>query len=319
LGTSYVPTSAAKAFKNIQYYQQTAYGAQDPDPQLINAGFVSDFNSTRAVQHKETRVLGSRRQYSDRKQMIEGTVSVTTELLGTPNLYKYATTDPPSSGSVANTCDSPITFLESRRVNGNERYRIFKDCLPQTARINIQKDITVTIDYFCPDVGDPNNPKNWLTEAQLKTIWQIGTGTIDYAGALSGEPINHLDSNINNTGSPFQMNGEDFDLNTLSVDCANNVTPLAPSGWSKTKHAAAGNKVVTGNLVLWVDGSNTVEDFVENFTSLTLTYLLKDASPDIILTVEGAKLNNRSEGVSSGANEYSTMALPFTANNVDMT
>jgi hypothetical protein len=314
LGTTYIPTSASKRFKNIQYYQQTAYGQQDTDPQLINVGFVSDFNGTRAVQHKETRVLGTRRQYSDRKQMVEGTVSVTTELLGTPNLYKYAITDPPSSGAVTNTCDSPITFLESARINGNERYRLFKDCLPQTARINVAKDIVVTLDYFCPDITP-----EWQTEAQLKSIWNIGTGSIDYAGALTGEPINHLDSNINNIGSPFQMNGEDFDLNTLSVDCANNITPLAPSGWTKTKHAAAGNKVVTGNLVLWVSDGSTIENFLENFTSLTLTYLVKDATPDIILTVESAKLNNRSEGVSSGANEYSTQALPFSANNVDFT
>jgi hypothetical protein len=246
--------------------------------------------------------------------MVEGTVSVTTELAGTPNVFKYAITDPPSTGAVTDTCDSPMTFLESARINGTEKYRIFKDCLPQTARINIAKDITVTLDYFCPDVT-----ATWQTEAELKTIWGVGTGSIDYAPALTGEPINHLDSNTNNTFSPFEMNGEEFDLNTLSVDCANNVTPLAPSGWSKTKHAAAGNKVVTGNLVLWVSDGTTVEDFVENFTSLTLTYLVKDETPDIILTVEGAKLNNRSEGVSSGANEYSTQALPFTANNVTFT
>lgn len=246
--------------------------------------------------------------------MVEGTVSVTTELIGTPNLYKFAITDPPSTGPVTNTCDSPITFLESARINGAEKYRVFKDCLPQTARINIAKDIVVTLDYFCPDVTP-----TWQTEAELKTLWQVGTGTIDYAPALTGEPINHLDSNIANVGSPFTMNAEEFDLNTLSVDCANNITPLAPSGWSKTKHAAAGNKVVTGNLVLWVSDGSTVENFVENFTSLTLAYLIKDATPDIVLTVDGAKLNNRSEGVSSGANEYSTQALPFTASNVDFT
>lgn len=281
---------------------------------MLNVGFVSDFNSTRAVQHKETRVLGSRRQYSDRKQMVEGTVSVTTELAGTPNIYKYAIVDPPSTGPVTDTCDSPLTFLESARVDGAEKYRIFKDCLCQTARINIAKDITVTLDYFCPDIT-----ATWQTEAELKAIWGVGTGSIDYASALTGDPLNHLDSNTNNAFSPFEMNGEEFDLNTLSVDVANNVTPLAPSGWSKTKHAAAGNKVVTGNLVLWVSDGTTVENFVENFTSLDLTYLVKDATPDIILTIEGAKLNNRSEGVSSGANEYSTQALPFTANNVTFT
>lgn len=310
MGTSFTPTSAIQATKNIQYFEQTGFGTINTNPTFKQIGLVSKIQHSVTQQHKETRVVGSRKLYDDRAQLIEGTVDLTYEFANVGTEFaNYALKDPGTKGS-----DKPICLLETRKINGTEMYRLYEDCLTDRIGFAIEKDIVVTQNMVFSTLTD------WMNEAALKPLLGVaGTSAITYASALSGSSWNHLDSNIANTGSPLTVGGAQFFNLKLSVECNNNITKLLPGGWNKYYYSSPMNKSISGTYTTWTSDGLILEDHVSNFDSVTIAYLIKDATPDVSLSITGAHFNASSDSVEGGSNDFSTLELPFTASDATLT
>lgn len=310
MGTTFVPTSAIQATKNIQYYEQTAFGTYTFSSTLKQIGLVSKIQHSLNQQHKETRVVGSRKLYDDRAQLMEGTVDLTYEMGGGAGTEfpNYALKDPGTKG-----CDKPLALIETRKIDGTEMYRVYEDCLTDKISFAIEKDVVVTQNMVC------SNLTNWMTIAELRTLMGL-TGTTDptWASALSGSSWNHLDSNINNTGSPLTVGGASFFNLKLTVDVNNNITKMLPGGWSKYYYSSPMNKQVSGTYTTWTADGLILENHVRNFDSVTIAYLLKSATPSVTLSVTGAHITSESDSIEGGSNDFSTLDLPFTASDATL-
>lgn len=78
--STYNPVGSQERTKQLQYYEQTAFRVQSVNPTYKQIGINSAYEVGFNIAHKETRIVGSRKQFSDRKLMEEGTVSVTYEM-----------------------------------------------------------------------------------------------------------------------------------------------------------------------------------------------------------------------------------------------
>lgn len=310
MGTTFVPTSAIQAGKNIQYFEQTGFGVTTFSGTWKQIGLVSKIQHSTTQQHKETRIVGSRKLYDDRAQLIEGTVDLTYEFANVGTEFaNYAVLDPGVKGS-----DKPICLLETRNINGVENYRLYQDCLTDRISFAIEKDIVVTQNMVFSKLSD------WLTIVQLRTALGLaGTTSPTFAAAPSGSSWNHLDSNIANTGSPLTVGGVAFFNLKLTVEVNNNITKLLPGGWSNYYYSSPMNKQVSGTYTTWTSDGLIMEQHVKNFDSVTLAYLIKDATPDVVLTVTGAHFNAESDSIEAGSNDFSTLELPFTASDASLT
>lgn len=299
--------------RQLQWYEQTGFYNYGPaDPTFANVGVVTSVTPTLNIAHKETRVVGSRKLYSDRKLMKEGTVEVVYEMLNTI-MPRYGINDPAGAGTI----EKPLTFLESSLVNGAQRYRLYRDCITETIAFALQQDFVVTQNFYA------SNITNWMTETALKTeLTVVGTDTINFAPALTGEPWNHLDSQLSpaNAGSPVDVNGDIFLFQSLNVEVNNNLRKLNPGGYDQTKYISPGNKVITGSFSTWLGDGIVMEDHVRNFDSTTLTLKIKEnTNNDVNMVLTGVKFNSMSDSVEAGANEFSVIEYPFTCSDVTLT
>lgn len=310
MGTTFTPTSAIQATKNVQYYEQTAFGTYTYAAALKQIGLVSKIQHSLTQQHKETRIVGSRKLYDDRAQLMEGTVDLTYELVNVGTEFpNYAMKDPGTKGS-----DKPLALVETRKINGTEMYRVYEDCLTDKISFAIEKDIVVTQNMVFSNLTD------WMNIAALRTLMGLaGTTDPQWAAALSGSSWNHLDSAQNNTGSPLTVAGAEFFNLKLTVDVNNNITKLLPGGWSKYYYSSPMNKAVSGTYTTWTSDGLIMEDHVRNFDSCAITYKIKNATPVVNLSVTGAHFTAESDSIEGGSNDFSTLDLPFTASDATLT
>lgn len=296
----------------MQYYEQPAFRTQGTDPIYANVGVNSSYTPNFTEQHKETRIVGSRFLYSDRKLMEEGTLSVVYEMLDTV-LPNYGIKDEAGTGTIA----YPISFLETVTFpGGTTLYRQFNDCLTETITLDFVKDFVITQNFYSADITP------FMTESALKTALGItGTGTIDFAPNLSGEPWNHLDSEINNTSSPVTVDGDPFLIEALRVEINNNLRKQNPMGYSQTRYIKPGNYVLTGTMTVYLQESQDLITAVRDFTSHEVVLKVKEATTpgDVTLTLSGVKFNSFSDTVSAGSNDWSMLELPFTASTCTLT
>lgn len=307
--TTNKPTSTFQRNRHLQYYEQTDFRNYGPaDPTLFNVGLVSSVSPTLNIASKETRVVGSRKLYANRKLMHEGTVEVVYELLDTKAL-KYGILDT-GAGSI----EKALRFVESGKINNLQRYRLYNDCITETIAFALERDFTITQTFYSSNIG------NWIDDAALKTALGVtGTDTVNWAADPTAEPINHLDHETTppNTGSPFTIGADTFLYNSLNVEVNNNLIKMNPGGYSETKHIQSGNKVVTGTLNTWLVEGAVIQDYVRNFTSNSMVLKIKEAgASDITLTLSGVKFTSLSDTVDTGANELSMMDMPFTCTDI---
>lgn len=306
------PVGAQERSRQLQYYEQPAFRTQGTDPAYQNVGINTSYTPNFTVQHKETRVVGSRHLYSDRKLMEEGTVEVVYELLDTV-LPQYAVKDPVGTGTIAR----PLSFLETVTFpSGTTMYRQFNDCLTETFTMEFVKDFVFTQNFYSADITP------FMTEAELKTALGItGTGAVDFAPALTGEPWNHLDSQINNTSSPIDIDGDPFLCEALTVEVNNNLRKQNPMGYSQTRYISPGNFVLTGTLTTYLEEIQSFIELTRDFTPVDITLKVKEATTpsDVILEITGAKFNAFSDTVEAGSNDWSLIELPFTASTATIT
>lgn len=306
------PVGAQERSKQLQYYEQPAFRTQGVDPPYKNVGINTSYTPNFTVQHKETRVVGSRLLYSDRKLMEEGTLEVVYEMLDTV-LPNYGIKQPAGTGTIA----FPLSFLETVTFpGGTTKYRQFNDCMTETVTLEFVKDFVITQTFYSADITD------FKTEAELKTALGVtGTGTIDYAPALSGEAWNHLDSTMNNTSSPMSINGDPFLIEAITVEVNNNLRKQNPMGYSQTRYISPGNFVLTGTLTTYLTEAQDMINHVRNFDSNALSLKVKEATTpgDVFMNLTGVKFNAFSDTVEAGSNDWSLMELPFTASNVTLT
>lgn len=314
--TTYNPIGSQERTKQLQWYEQPAFRTQGTNPTYKQIGINSAYDVGFNIAHKETRIVGSRKQYSDRKLMEEGTLSITYEMNtdGGTVLPRYGILDPVGTGTMAR----PLSFLEEVTFpSGAVRYRQFNDCITENITFAFERDFVVTQDFYCADIT------SYMTLAQLQTALTLGTGAPTFASALTGEPWNHLDHELTppNVGSPITLTGDDFLVERLTVECANNLRKQNPLGYSQTRYIAAGNKTVTGTLTAYVIEASVMADHVRNFDSNTITLKVKEATTpgDVTFTVTGAKFNNFSDAVEAGSNDWSLIDIPFTASDLSIT
>ena len=287
--STYNPIGSQERTKQLQWYEQPAFRQQGTNPTYKQIGINSAYNVGFNIAHKETRIVGSRKQYSDRKLMEEGTVSITYEMNtdGGTVLPRYGILDPVGTGTMAR----PLSFLEEVTFPGGVvRYRQFNNCITENISFAFEKDIVVTQDFYATEIT------KFLTLAELQTALGLGTGNPTFASAPTTEPWNHLDHEtiIPNTGSPVSVSGDTFLMETMTVEVANNLRKQNPYGYSQTRYVSAGNKEVTGTMTVYAIEAQVMIDHVRNFDSNTISLKVKESTTpgDVTFTVTGAKFNN---------------------------
>ena len=314
--TDFIPAGPQERNKQIQYYEQTDFRDYGPtDPAFTNVGVVDSVTPTLNIARKVTRVVGSRHKYSERKLMQEGTVQMSYQLLDTV-VPKYGIDNPAGTGTIA----KPLSFLESALINGTQAYRFYRDCVTETISFALERDFMLTQNFYTSNITD------WMDITALRTALGL-TGTDDpqFAGALSGEPWNHLDHEVTppNTGSPLTItagSSDTFLYNSLNIEVNNNLRKLNPGGYDQTKYISAGNLVITGTFNTWLAEGTVMESHVRDFDNCTIALKIKEnTSNDVILTLGGVKFNSFSDTVDSTANEYSVIDYPFEASTISLT
>lgn len=288
-----------------------AFKTQGVNPIFKQIGINSAYNVSQNIAHKSTRIVGSRKQFSDRKLMEEGTVSLTYEMNtdGGTVLPRYGILDPVGTGTMAR----PLSFLETVTYpSGTTMYRQFNNCITENITFNFERDYTVTQDFYATDITA------FLTLAQLQTALGLGTQQPQFPAAPTGEPWNHLDhENICiTTGSPCTVAGDIFLIENMTVEVANNLRKQNPLGYCATRYIAAGNKEVTGTMTVYATEAQVMIDHVRNFDSCAISLKIKEATTpgDVTFNVVGAKFNNFSDAVEAASNDWSLIEVPFTAN-----
>lgn len=315
--TTYNPIGSQERTKQLQWYEQPAFREQGTNPTYNQIGIASAYNVGFNIAHKETRIVGSRRQFSDRKLMEEGTCSVTYEMNtdGGTVLPRYGILDPGGPGTI----EKPISFLEEVTFpGGNVRYRQFNNCITEDITFDFDRDIVVTQNFYASDIT------RFMTASELGTVLGLGTGGPNFAPPITGEPWNHLDHEPAQTvclGSPVTIGGDNFLIENMSVSCANNLRKQNPYGCAQTRYIGAGNKVIEGTITVYSIESQVLIDHVRDFDAVDITIKVKEATTpgDVIFEVKGAKMNNFSDAVESGSNDWSLIEVPFTASDVTIT
>lgn len=308
--STYNPIGSQERTQQLQWYEQPAFRTQGTNPTYKPIGINSAYNVGFNIAHKETRLVGSRKQFSDRKLMEEGTVSVTYEMntdAGTV-LPRYGILDPAGTGTI----ERPISFLEEVTFPGGAvRYRQFNDCLTETITFAFERDFMVTQNFYSTDITP------FMTLSELQTALGLGTGTPQFAAAPATEPWNHLDHELipPNTGSPVTIGGDTFLIERMTVECANNLRKQNPLGYSQTRYIQAGNKAVTGTITVYQIEAQVMIDRVRAFTPHNITLKIKESTTpgDVTFTVTNAKFNNFSDAVEAGSNDWSLVEIPYSA------
>lgn len=310
------PIGSQERSKQLVWYEQPAFRQNGTNPIWKHIGINSAYNVGFNIAHKETRIVGSRKQFSDRKLMEEGTVSLTYEMNtdGGTVLPRYGILDPVGTGTMAR----PISFLETVTYpSGTTMYRLFNNCITETIAFNFERDYTVTQDFYATEITP------FMTLSALQTLLGMGTNLPNFPANLTGEPWNHLDHElvIPNTGSPVTVAGDIFLAENMTVEVANNLRKQNPLGYSQTRYIAAGNKEVTGTMTVYATEAQVMVDHVRNFDSCTITLKIKEATTpgDVTFTVTGAKFNNFSDAVEAASNDWSLIEVPFTATDCTIT
>jgi Phage tail tube protein len=293
-----------------------AFKQQGVNPVFKQIGINSAYNVGYNIAHKVTRIVGSRRQFSDRKLMEEGTVSLTYEMNtdGGTVLPRYGILDPVGTGTMAR----PLSFLETVTYpSGTTMYRQFNNCITENITFNFERDYTVTQDFYATDITP------FLTLAQLQTALGLGTQLPQFPPNPVGEPWNHLDHETTciTTGSPITVAGDIFLIENMTVEVANNLRKQNPLGYCATRYISAGNKEVTGTLTVYATEAQVMIDHVRNFDSCSIALKIKEATTpgDVTFNVTGAKFNNFSDAVEAASNDWSLIEVPFTASDCTIT
>ena len=314
--SGYNPIGSQERTKQLQWYEQPAFRQQSVDPAYSQIGINSAYNAGFNIAHKETRIVGSRRQFSDRKLMEEGTLSLTYEMNtdGGTVLARYGILDPGGAGTI----ERPVSFLEEVTFPGGAvKYRQFNDCVTETIAFNFERDFTITQDFYAAEIT------KFMTLAELQTELGLGSNNPQFAGPLTGEPWNHLDHSVDciDTGSSVKIGGDEFLIENMTVECANNLRKQNPLGYCRTRYLSAGNKAVTGTVTCYVIEAQVMIDRVREFTPHDIEIKIKEASTpgDVIFTVTNAKFNNFSDAVEAGSNDWSLIDIPFTATDCTIT
>lgn len=315
--TTYNPIGSQERTKQLQWYEQPAFRQQGTNPAYKQIGINSAYNVGFNIQHKETRLVGSRKQFSDRKLMEEGTVSTTYEMNtdGGTVLARYGILDPAGAGTI----ERPISFLEEVTFPGAQvRYRQFNNCITEDITFDFDRDIVITQNFYATEITP------FMTISQLRTALSLGTGNPNFAAAPTGEPWNHLDHEPAQTvctGSPVTIAGDNFLIERLSVSCANNLRKQNPYGCAQTRYISAGNKVIEGTITVYSIEQQVIIDHVRNFDSVNIALKVKEATTpgDVTFNIIGAKMNNFSDAVEAGSNDWSLIEVPFTASDVTIT
>jgi Phage tail tube protein len=312
----YDPIGSQERTKQLQWYEQPDFREQGVNPVYKHIGINSAYNAAMNIAHKETRIVGSRKQFSDRKLMEEGTVSVTYEMNtdGGTVLPRYGIEDPGGPGTI----EMPVSFLEEVTFpGGNTKYRQFNDCVTETITFAFERDFIITQDFYSAEIT------KFMTLAELQTELGLGSASPQFAPPLTGEPWNHLDHSVDciETGSSVTIGGDEFLIEAASVECANNLRKQNPLGYCRTRHLSAGNKAVTGTVTMYVIEAQVMIDRVRDFTPHNIEIKIKEASTpgDVIFTVTAAKFNNFSDAVEAGSNDWSLIEIPFTASDCSIT
>lgn len=299
------PTAPADVTKQLQYYPEGTYGVLE-DAAFTSAGVVMNVSSDVTVDHESIRVQGSRLQYADIMMGIEGTLSVDYSPINT-TLIKYGTDDPNGAGTIAES----LCFLQARKLDDVENFRLFTGGLTESITIALERVTRITQNFYVIDTSD------WMTLAGLKTALGVtGTDTPQFATPVTAEPWTHLTGSAGNATS-IEINGQPVDVARASISVNNNIMKQKPLGHFRTKFARAGNKDITLTVEPFLY-DNTLIDLVQGFTSVQVVATLNDATNKTV-TLEGVKFNSHSDSVDAGANDFNTMPLNATANQIVVT
>jgi len=299
---SSVPTSSAKVTRQVQYYAEiNGYKQPVVNPTLNNAGIITGVTGSISIEHQPVHIQGSRLQYADISMGFEGSIATEYMILDT-KLIRYGITNPAGSGTIGES----IAFIESRKINNVEEFRLAQGCISDSLTINLDKIPTVSQPFYASKIS------NWMTISQLRTALGL-TGTTDptWASPITADPWTHLYGTDENS-SAVTVNGSPVDVNKMSVTINNNLLKQKPLGYKNVRYVEPGNKEVSISIEPYLY-DNTFYDLVNNFTTATVVLRLKATTPVVDLTITGCKFNSYEDKSDASNNDFTTTPVSGTA------
>lgn len=306
--SSFIPTSSQKVTRQVQYYAETnGYQGVVNNPTFVNAGIISTVNISVTVDHEMVRIQGSRKQYADIQMGVEGVITLDYRFLDT-KLLRYAITDPNGPGTI----EESLCFLFARKINNVEEFCLARGCVSESATITYDRVPNVSQVFYSPNISD------WLTLAQLKTAIGVGTtATVNFAAPITDEPWTHL-TGTDTASTSITVNGASTDITKMTVTVNNNLFKQKPLGYKKVKFVEAGNKVVTISIEPYLY-DNSLFDLVNNFNLIDIVGTLKFTTPQVLLTVQGVKLNSYDDKSDATGGNFITIPINGTATDCSVT
>lgn len=301
------PTSSSKVTKQVQYYAEVnGYAVTVNNPTFINAGVISNVDIQLTVDHEEIRIQGSRHLYADIMMGVEGVITIDYRLLGT-SLLRYGITDPNGVGTI----EESLAFLFARKIDGVEMFCLAQGCVTEQATTTYDRVPMISQQFYCTSIS------RWLTIAELRTALNIaGTGTPQFAAAITAEPWTHLTGSDGNSTS-VTVDGNPSDITRMTVTVNNNLLKQKPLGYKKVKYVEAGNKVITIAIEPYLY-DNTFFDLVNDFELFDVVGCLKATTPVVNLTVTGIKLNSYGDTSDASGGDFITTPVNGTAVEADV-
>lgn len=303
---STIPTSSSKVTKQVQWFAEVnGYGVAVVNPTLANAGVISNVDINITVDHEEIRIQGSRKLYADIMMGVEGVITVDYRFLDTI-LLRYGITDPAGAGTI----EESICLVFSRKINNVENFCVAKGCVTEQVTVTNDRVPMVSQQFYSSDISA------WLTLAQLKTLLGVNaTANVNFAAAITAEPWTHL-TGSDEISTSVTVDGAACDITRMSIVVNNSLLKQKPLGYKKVKYVEAGNKIVTVSIEPYLY-DNKFYNLVTNFTLHNIVAKLKNSTPQVLLTVVGAKLNSYNDTSDAAGGDFIT--TPASGTGVDAT
>jgi hypothetical protein len=294
---SYQPTQTSKNTKPLLRLEETTYGVPTPNGTWQHVGIATEFSWSKNRDLEELFMVSLLDRYGEYAFGTEYEFTLNYAMVDT-KMFRYGSVLPAGSGTIA----KGVTFLQSKLIDGVEKFRIFKG--------NITSELSVTYEriLIVEQTFAPRSITHWLTQAERDT--EIGATANTSPAALTEDPYLVTSSG---TLDPLTINALPIDIGEFELNIEWETLIWQPQNHIEPKFVGANRRTVSGSLNSTIK-DNVIEDLTINRNAVPMVLQISNApGDDVDWTFGGVRFANYEVEDVADSDEFDTYDVEWGA------
>jgi hypothetical protein len=294
---SYQPTQSSKNTRPLLRAEEVNYGIPTPNTTYQHVGIATEFSWSKNRDLEELFMVSLLDRYGEYAFGTEYEFTLNYAMVDT-KVFRYGSMLPAGTGTIA----KGLTFLQSKLIDGVEKFRIFKG--------NITSELTCTYEriLIVEQTFVPRSITHWLTQAERDV--EIGATANINPAALTEDP--YLVTSSGNL-DPLTINALPIDIGEFELNIEWETLIWQPQNHIEPKFVGANRRTVSGSLNSTIK-DNVIEDLTVSRTAVPMVLEISNAPGDNVdWTFGGVRFANYEVEDVADSDEFDTYDVEWGA------